>query len=361
MGQGHSPILVTYGIPIYKAPLPLLKKLIHSIEAQSVHPYEILVVVDGEDANKALLESNFLNNVRHLRTIIQQHGGPSQARNRIISEANGKWLLFADADDHFYPKATSRLLAAGENNNADLIASNHSRVTGNRETFVTYYEQVQSWRAADAGRFVRHILSMGSDQGTVWSKLFRTSFLRTNHLQFNPKLRNGEDQEFLLRVALAQPSITVIPAYTYAYVHNPTSIVRLYDTHYAQHILNTLDAVRSDLCEANLLQDLLGDYRRYSLDRLLLILRNYTCHKGTMAYGTRKREFLDLISLPVFDDALRSDFRGIDFPRKLTLSAAKHRCLWIIDLIIRFRYLQQSLQLSNFKHTRIHSLTSERN
>ena len=347
MNSRTANVSLTYGIPAYKVPLPLFKRLLDSISTQHIDSYEILVVVDGTEENTELLKSGLLDSVPNLNVILQQHAGGSTARNNIIANAAGEWILFADADDYLYPNAAQHLLSAGETNHADLVVSNHSRITNDKELFIKYYANTRQWSTSESYDYIQHILSLGSDQGTVWSKLFRTDFLRKKLLYFDSSLHNGEDQEFMLRVVLAKPTISAITNSTYAYVYNPSSIVRSHDANYVNHILNTLNKVQLDLSNAVCPQDIQSIYLRYALDRLLLILRNYICQPETGTYSQRRAIFFGLIQLPLFMNALHSNFSDIDIARKVTLYAAKYKCFSLVNLIMTVRRLQQSQHRSH--------------
>jgi len=92
-----SIIIPTYNYGKY------IEKAIDSVLSQTYKDYEIIVVDDGsEDATSAILKSRFPGKIQY---IYQEHQGVSAARNLGINRANGKYILFLDADDYLLPDA----------------------------------------------------------------------------------------------------------------------------------------------------------------------------------------------------------------------------------------------------------------
>ena len=87
-------------IPHYNLKRELLERCITSITTQEIAngDYEIIVVDDGSPLPPSWLETE--RSTSRTRLIKATHGGPGAARNRGIEEAQGKYLMFVDADDY---------------------------------------------------------------------------------------------------------------------------------------------------------------------------------------------------------------------------------------------------------------------
>lgn len=113
--EGLLPIVrtkVTVVIPAYNAER-YLGETLASVFAQTVQPYEIIVVDDGsQDGTEAVVRS-FGDRIRYIR---QQNQGISGARNTAIHEATGDWIAFLDADDLMLPRKLELQIAAIEAN-----------------------------------------------------------------------------------------------------------------------------------------------------------------------------------------------------------------------------------------------------
>jgi len=86
-------VKITAIIPTYNRAEYILQA-IKSIQNQSVHVKEIIVVDDGStDNTKELLKNE------NITYIYQKNSGVSSARNHGIKEAKYEWLAFLDSDD----------------------------------------------------------------------------------------------------------------------------------------------------------------------------------------------------------------------------------------------------------------------
>lgn len=92
---------------------------IKSILAQEHRPLEVIVVDDGSTDDTAKIVTGFGDPVR---CYAQKNAGPPSARNRGLSEAQGDFIGFLDADDVFEPgKLNLQLKKLGENPQVDIV------------------------------------------------------------------------------------------------------------------------------------------------------------------------------------------------------------------------------------------------
>jgi glycosyltransferase involved in cell wall biosynthesis len=101
--------LVSAVIPTLGRPT-LLLNAIRSVLAQTYHPMELIVVVDGPDVNTV----NALQCIRddRVRVVINPCSlGAAAARNRGVAEAAGSWVAFLDDDDEWMPEKIDRQMS----------------------------------------------------------------------------------------------------------------------------------------------------------------------------------------------------------------------------------------------------------
>jgi glycosyltransferase involved in cell wall biosynthesis len=93
--------LISVIIPTYRHRDFILRTL-DSVFAQTRGDYEIIVVNDGSpDDTKTVLTP--LVDAGRIRYVEQPNGGQSQARNRGLELARGKYIAFLDDDDLWPP------------------------------------------------------------------------------------------------------------------------------------------------------------------------------------------------------------------------------------------------------------------
>jgi glycosyltransferase involved in cell wall biosynthesis len=96
----RSEPFVSVIIPCFKQ-AHFLGEAIESVLGQTHQEYEIIVVDDGSPDNTAQVAARY----PRVRLISQRNQGLAAARNSGISESEGKYLVFLDADDRLRPKA----------------------------------------------------------------------------------------------------------------------------------------------------------------------------------------------------------------------------------------------------------------
>ncbi|MDJ0955568.1 MAG: glycosyltransferase [Arenicellales bacterium] len=78
----------------------LLCRALDSVVAQSLQPFEIIVVDDGStDSTQTIVKNGY----KEVVYIFQPNRGVSSARNKGIKFASGDWLSFLDSDDEWLP------------------------------------------------------------------------------------------------------------------------------------------------------------------------------------------------------------------------------------------------------------------
>lgn len=77
--------------------------------AQSLAPFEVLVIDDGSTDLTEEVLAPVMDRIRYIKT---PNGGVSSARNRGILEAAGEWIAFLDSDDTWAPSKLERQWSA---------------------------------------------------------------------------------------------------------------------------------------------------------------------------------------------------------------------------------------------------------
>ncbi len=87
-------------IPTYNREKTILRA-IKSVLAQTYTNLEVLVIDDGSTDGTAVLVKG-IEDDRVKYVILEQNGGPSNARNVGVQMAEGKWIAFQDSDDSWH-------------------------------------------------------------------------------------------------------------------------------------------------------------------------------------------------------------------------------------------------------------------
>jgi len=100
--------LVTVEMAAYNAE-KFISQAIDSVLAQTYRNFELLIVDDGStDGTADIIASYSDSRIRYIRTA---HKNCASARNRVIAEAAGEYLLCVDSDDFIDPTYIERMVA----------------------------------------------------------------------------------------------------------------------------------------------------------------------------------------------------------------------------------------------------------
>lgn len=97
-------------IPAYQH-AETLPACLHSIFAQSIRDYEIIIIDDGSTDGTDRVLKPFLDRIQYFR---QANQGGNAARNRGLGLAKGEYVIFCDADVVMEPKMLEKMRTALE-------------------------------------------------------------------------------------------------------------------------------------------------------------------------------------------------------------------------------------------------------
>lgn len=127
MNMINNTLCVTVVIPLYNK-AEYISRTLHSVFAQSLSDFEIIVIDDGSTDGGGDAARSFSD--PRLRLISQENGGVSVARNRGILEAKTEFVAFLDADDQWHPDFLATLWAAkGRHTEGKFFASSREIVS----------------------------------------------------------------------------------------------------------------------------------------------------------------------------------------------------------------------------------------
>lgn len=90
--------LVSVIIPVYKVE-PYLRECLDSVVNQTYYNLEIILVDDGSPDGCPKICDEYAENDSRIKVIHKENGGLSDARNKGLDIATGKYITFVDSDD----------------------------------------------------------------------------------------------------------------------------------------------------------------------------------------------------------------------------------------------------------------------
>lgn len=221
-------IKVSVIVPVYNAE-KYLNECLESLCRQTLSEIEIICINDHsndkslEILNRAKLADNRIIIIQNENNI-----GAAESRNRGIDFANGEYIHFVDADDYLEYDALEKLYHLSKHKNADMcflgmkLINNDCKdktPSGIKGNYPNVYQGLDLLRS-----FVR-----GNEFFLYLCLVFyRTTFVKQNHIYFNP-LVVGEGGDFILRALCLANNAIVCPHKFYYYRINPDSITHKSD------------------------------------------------------------------------------------------------------------------------------------
>lgn len=201
-------------IPHKNTPV-LLNRCLDSIPQRE--DIEVIVVDDNSsDGEKPVISRS---DVVFLMISKNDSKGAGNARNKGLAHANGKWLLFADADD-YYVNGFLNVLDRYKDCDADVVFFNHQIVKGqkvvkNPYPFVDNYSMDLD-ESLDEVKYRFFV---------PWNKMVKRNFIEKYNIAFE-EAPVGEDIVFSYMVGFLSQKVAVDKTVIYNYLVNPGSTIR---------------------------------------------------------------------------------------------------------------------------------------
>lgn len=160
-----------------------LEECLDSLAAQSFTDFEVLCINDGSTDGSLAIIHRYMEADARFRVIDKPNSGYGASMNMGLANAIGEYIAILESDDFFEPNALELLVDAAERNQSDVVKAD----------FYLYWstpqERDELFRIVDeqeVGRTMRPIddLAIFFRKPSVWSALYRSSFLRDNGIDF---------------------------------------------------------------------------------------------------------------------------------------------------------------------------------
>ena len=231
--------MISIIVPVYNVEA-YLPQCLDSLIAQTYKDIEIICVNDGATDGSLKILEDYAAKDNRIKVITQPNQGLSGARNTGIKEAKGEWTMFVDSDD-WLDTNTCSILINNTDSSLDLLFFSYIRermlssdpqwVLGTvKKCFLE--EDIEGLYARllaplEGGRFYPEKIDSMS---TAWGKLYKTSIIQENNLQFvSTKTIGTEDLLFNVYYFKWIKEAVYIPNTLYHYrKNNITSLTKLY-------------------------------------------------------------------------------------------------------------------------------------
>jgi glycosyltransferase involved in cell wall biosynthesis len=190
-------------IPAYNA-VDFLEKCVRSIQGQDIptDEVEVIIVNDGSKDNTLTLVDRLLAEFPNITCINQRNMGVSVARNAGIEKAQGKYLLFVDADDFVTPNFFGRVLSLAEQHELQMFWLCYRILKTDTSIAREYiYPNPGGGVLSGMDAYRIAVASEVPDPDRSCGIIYSRQFLLTNQLRYIPGVPILEDGEFISRLS----------------------------------------------------------------------------------------------------------------------------------------------------------------
>jgi len=192
-----------------------LREAIDSALAQTLPPFEVIVVDDGSTDGTPAILSEYGGRIR---TIRQANAGVAAARNTGMAAATGAYIAFLDSDDAWALDKLERQAARFKTDpGLGLVHGGVEHMDAAGVTCSVVLDGLEGWVAGDMLRFDRIVIAGPGSNIMVPTHVAREIG------GFDSRLPPSEDWDFCYRVASRYP-IGYVPALMVRYRLHPAGI-----------------------------------------------------------------------------------------------------------------------------------------
>ena len=245
---------VTIGIPVYNAEV-YIHRALDSVLAQTYDKIEYLVLDDGStdgsmDIVRVYQQTHSRGKDIHIISL-SDNVGIGQARNRIVAEAQGRYLFFMDADDTITPNAIKLLYETACRYQADLVYGSHERVESFGDEVKHVLCQYPTKQFLNENEFgIWAYRQYDGIQATTWNILIDINIYRKYGLEYSTT-NFWEDFSFTMDLPLYVKRVATLSDITYYYNYRCGSLSKFSKRDYIekseiQAILDTMAIVKKN-------------------------------------------------------------------------------------------------------------------
>ena len=211
--------LISIIVPIYNVE-KYLETCIESIIKQTYKKIEIILVNDGSTDNCLQICEKYAATDKRIKVINKENGGLSDARNKGIEKATGKYLIFIDSDDYIDVQMVEKLYTNLIENKADISICNHYYDYQNGNIKFKKFPNKELISNKEK-KFYNIYNDYSVSTITAWGKIYKKEIF--NNIKY-PVGKIHEDEAIVLDILNIAKKISYFDEPLYYYVQRNNSI-----------------------------------------------------------------------------------------------------------------------------------------
>lgn len=209
--------LISVVMPVFNA-RKYIERAIESVLQQSYTQFELILVDDGAtDGSGEVCDGYALQDSRVI-VVHQKNGGISNARNRALQIAQGKYIAFCDHDDEMLPNALENAVTAMEAKHVEMVKFAYQHDCYSFDQLISTGTQILPEQRYSLDELVDHYDLFFAAVRVLWNGLYLSSLIKDNGISFDESVRFGME-DFLFNIKYLEYARTVVFLSEKGYIH----------------------------------------------------------------------------------------------------------------------------------------------
>ena len=240
MSERHTTRLSVI-VPVYETSLIFFKQCLDSLHTQTLLEAEFLIIFDGENVKLHSFCEEYKKKDDRFKIYVCPHAGVSATRNFGISQANGDYITFVDADDSLYINSTlQKAYKYQQFCNSDITYFNW---ISDKQPKILWSQDKSKLSSEEKDFFLQQNIHIQkpSFSGAPWAKIFRRSFLNENGIHFKETCTIGQDRVFNYEACIQARTISYCKDIFYKYEIISNSATQRFRSNFLPVILSYIE------------------------------------------------------------------------------------------------------------------------
>lgn len=201
-------VQVSIIMPLYNKK-QYVENVINAIIDQTYQDWELIVVNDGSSDGSEKIVQQMIQKDDRIKLINQENKGVSEARNKALQFAKGKWIWFVDADD--MPQKDFLKIALKESlDDVKIIIGSFDRYYEDQEIQHIEIEEKGTIEGNDISTLFMKYQYENGYWGYLWNKLIYREWILNENIKFEKNLKLAEDLKFMIQLYRLDPKIKIV-------------------------------------------------------------------------------------------------------------------------------------------------------
>ena len=208
-------------VPVFNTPLNYFKECLESLHNQTLSNAEFIIVFDGEDKPLYSFCEDYSRQDRRFRLFVQPHFGVSATRNYGISQAEGEYITFVDADDSIENDCCEATYAFAKKNESEVVLFDYTATSKQYSQRKYHQESINELSSLQIAELQEQTICLKDEKFiasvSTWCKLIKSELIKTNALSFPQNTTIAVDRPFSYSIYLNAKKISYLSKAFYNY------------------------------------------------------------------------------------------------------------------------------------------------